>query len=265
MKNLSLTLLALTLLSCNQQQAQSLPDSPAVAFVGEEKITQDLLNAFLQANGINNPDDALLLKALESLTEEVAIANTAKNKEIVLTTQQQNTLEYLRIKTLANNIKQDFVSNKTVTETEILAEYNQAQKQVGGNQYHVHHLLYKDEVEAIKNLDEIKSVEDYKMLALLYKQLNPSTNNVGDIGWLSLSQLPEGFREPLTKAKENSVLKQVVNSKFGAHIVYFEEQRTLKPPKLEDVRPGIVQSIKAKQLSKFVQLVKAKARIEIKK
>ena len=265
MKKVFLTLLVLNLLSCNQQQVQSLPDSPAVAYVGDEKITLDLFNAFLQANGINNPDDALLAKALESLTEEVAIANLAKNKEESLTTQQLNTLEYLRIKTLANNVKQDFLSNKAISEKEIQAEYEQAQQQVGGSQYHIHHLLYNDEIEAIKNLDEINSIDDYKMLALLYKQQNPNRNNVGDIGWLSLSQLPKGFREPLLKAKENSVLKQIINSQFGAHIVYFEEQRALKPPNLEVVREGIIKSLKAKKLSKFIQLTKVKARIEIKK
>ena len=116
MKKVFLTLLVLNLLSCNQQQVQSLPDSPAVAYVGDEKITLDLFNAFLQANGINNPDDGLLAKALESLTEEVAIANLAKKKEESLTTQQLNTLEYLRIKTLANNVKQDFLNNKAISE-----------------------------------------------------------------------------------------------------------------------------------------------------
>ncbi len=264
MKKLLSLLLALSLLSCNQQQSQELPDSPTVAMVGDGKVSKDLLNAYLQANGISNKDDAVIKQALESLSLEVALANIATKNELPLNTEQLNTLEYLKIKTLANNAKSDYLSNQKITEKEIQEEYQKAQKQVGNVQYHIHHLLYQDEVQAIKHLDEIKSVEDYKMLELLYSQQYPNVKNVGDIGWVALGELPEGFREPLSKAKAGSVLKQIVNTQFGAHIVYLEELRELKPPPIEQVKAGIIQSIKAKKLSKFIQLTKAKARIKIK-
>lgn len=265
MRKILSLLLVFGLLSCNQQHSQELPDSPAVAMVGENKVTLDMLNAYLKANGLSNKDDALIKKALESLSLEIALANIAKNKNLSLNTEQLNTLEYLKIKTLANNAKSDYLSDLEVTEQEIQQEYQKGQKQAGEKQYHVHHLLYQDEVEAIKNRDQIKSAEDYKMLELLYSQQNPGIKNVGDIGWVALGQLPKGFREPLSKAKEDSILKQVVNTQFGAHIVYLEELRELKPPPLEQVKAGIIQSIKAKKLSKFIQLTKAKARIKIKK
>ncbi len=264
MKKILSLLLVLSLMSCNQQQSQELPDSPTVAMVGDEKISLDLLNAYLQSKGISNADDALLKKALESLTLEVAIANIAKKKNLSLSTKQLNALEYFKIKALANNVKSEYISNKEVTEKEILQEYQKAQKQVGEKQYHIHHLIYLDEIQAIKKLDVINSVEDYKMLELLYMQQNPNVKNVGDVGWVALSQLPKGFRVPLSKAKKDSVLPQVINTQFGAHIVYFKDQRELKPPPLEQVRAGIIQSIKAQELSKFIQLTKAKARIKIK-
>lgn len=257
--------MTLWLMACNNTAEQTLPESPIVAVVGEEKITMDLLNAFLQANGVSSVNDAVMKKALDSLIEEVAIANIAKKKNLPLAKEQLNTLKYLKIKTMANNAKSDYLSNKEITDAEILKEYEAAQKQVGGNQYHVHHLLYKDEIEAIKQREKIKSTEDYIMLELLHTQQNPNMKNIGDIGWLALSQLPEGFRGPLNNALPGTVLQQVVNSQFGAHIVYFEAIKKLDPPKLEDVKPGIVQSIKTKQLSKFIQLAKAKAHIEIKK
>lgn len=264
MKKFLSLLLVLSLLSCNQQQSQELPNSPAVAIVGDSKVSMDLLNAYLQANGISNKDDAVIKQALESLSLEVALANIATKNEFPLNTEQLNTLEYLKIKTLANNAKSEYLSNQNITEKEIREEYQKAQKQVGEKQFHVHHLLYQDEVEAIKNRDEINSVEDYQMLELLYSQQNPNVKNVGDIGWVALGQLPEGFREPLSRAKAGSVLKQIVNTQFGAHIVYLEELRALKPPPLEQVKDGIIKSIKAKKLSKFIQLTKAKARIKIK-
>ena len=265
MNKLLLVVITLSLFACNSQQQQQLPKSEAVATVGDEIITIDMFNAFLKANGVANEDDGLLEKALDSLVQEVAIANIAKKKKLVMTKEQLNMLHYLKIKTMADNARQDYLLDKPITDEEVLAEYNKAGIQSGDKQYHLHHVYYKDEIQAIKKREKITSVEDYKQVEIQFKQENPGMQKVGDIGWVTLSQLPEGFREKLVKSGENTVLKEIVKTEFGAHIVYIEGIRTLQPPKLETVRAGIIKSLQANKLSKFAQLARAKARIEIKK
>lgn len=265
MTRILLLLITLSLFACNSQQQQQLPKSAAVAIVGEETITIDMLNAFLTVNGIVNADEALLKKALDSLVQEVAIANIAKKKKLEMTKEQLNILHYLQVKSMADNAKADYLLDKPVTDEEILAEYNKAGQLTGSKQYHLNHVLYKDEVQAIKQREKISSVDDYKKIEQQFLQENPGMKNVGDIGWLTLSQLPKGFGEKLVTAKEGLVLTDIVKTDFGAHIVYVEGIRDLKPPKLEIVRAGIIKSLQAKKLSKFTQLARAKSRVEIKK
>ena len=265
MKKLLIILFIFNLSACNNQQDQQLPLSQAVAIVGGQTVTVDLLNAFLLANGVSQPDEATLKVALEKLAEEVAIANIASKKEIDLTREQLNTLEYLRIKSMASNARKDYLSTNEITEAEIQDEYDKVNSQMGGKEYRLHHLLYKDEVQAIKQRETIKSVEDYKVLEYSFMQENPNNKGVGDIGWVSLTQLPKGISEVLPTMADNTLLTDVVNTQFGAHIVYLEATRSLQPPKLEEVKPGIIKSLQAKKLSKFSQLARAKARIEIKK
>ena len=264
MKPLLLLLLTFGLISCNKQSAQELPESVVVAVVGDEAITTDLLKAYLTANGINQANDAILNTALDKLIEEIAMANIAKKKQLKISGDELNTLKYLKLKSLANAAKQDYLLDNVITNEEIKTQYDTVNNQVGGIEFHVHHLLFKDEVEAIKLLDNIKSVDDYKASETLYLSKNPKMRNVGDLGWVTLGQLPKSFREVLPQQKENSVLSQVLNSKFGAHVVYLEGIRKLQPPKFEDVKDGIIQSLKTKRISKFAQLAKAKAHVIIK-
>jgi peptidyl-prolyl cis-trans isomerase C len=265
MTKIILLVITLSLFACNSQQQMQLPKSEVVAKVGDEVITIDLLNAFLQANGVTNTDEVLLKKALDSLIQEVAIANVAKKKNLAMTKEQLNTLHYLKIKSMAENAKQDYLSDKPITEEEILSEFNKAGKLTGNKQYHLHHVLYKDEVQAIKQREKINSVDDYKTIEQQFLQEKPGMKGVGDIGWVTLSNLPKGFSEKLLAAEENSVLTDIVKTEYGAHIVYIEAIRDLAPPKLETVKAGVIKSLQAKKLSKFTQLARAKARVDIKK
>lgn len=265
MKLLLLPLLFLTILSCDQQKQQELPRSQILATVGEEKITADLLKAFLKANGIKDPDEAIIKKALSSLIKEVAVANVAHKNKTPMSAAQLNAIKYMRIKSLSNNaIKQHLLDN-AVTEAEIKNEYDQANKKTGGLEYHVRHMLFKDEVQAIKKLETIRSPEDYNTQEALFLQENSSMRGVGNLGWVTLGQLPKGFKVPLTQIKDNTVFQQVINSRFGAHILYLQETRKLQPPKLEDVKDGIIKTIEASKASKFSQLAKAKGRVVLKK
>ncbi len=263
-KNFILLLLALTLFACDNQNNQKLPDSPAVAIVGDSVITADLLKAYLLANGIKKADDSTTKQALENLINEVAVANIARKNKLTLTAEQLNTIEYLKIRALADAAKKDYLSKNQITEAEINEEYKSGAKQSGNKEYHLHLLMYQDEVQAIKELEKLQTKEDYLALEGSFKEANPNIRGVGDLGWVKLPQLPKSFRDVLPKLKPQTLYKKVLNSKYGAHIIYLEDTRDLLPPKLEDVRQGIVKTLEAKKVSKFTQLAKAKAHVKIK-
>ncbi len=259
-----LTILTLSLFACNQQEEQKPPDSPAIAVVGDSIISADLLKAYLLANGIKNPDEKTTEQAMENLINEVAVANIAKKNKLSPTPEQLNTIEYLKIRAFADAAKQDYLKKNKVTDQEISNEYKNGSKQSGNKEYHLHLLMYQDEVQAIKELDKLKTKEDYLALEKSFKQENPNIRGVGDLGWVKIPQLPKSFRSVLPQLKPETLYKKVLISKYGAHIIYLEEVRALKPPKLEDVRSGIIKTLEAKKISKFVQLAKAKARVKIK-
>ena len=265
MKLLLPLLFSVFLFSCNNSDnALKVPDSPTVALVGDTKISNDLLKAFLIANGIKDVNNEVMQKGLEKLINEVAMANIAEKKKLPLSTEQINTLIYLNYKVKAAVAQADYLKQNPITEAEMRAEYDKTNKMVGGKQYHVHHLLYKDEVQAIKQLEKIKTVEDYKIAEITFMQENPNMKGVGDLGWVTLGQLPASFAETLPKLSPNSIANDVLNSKYGAHIVYLEAVKDIQPPSFENVKDGIKKSLEAKKITRFIQLARAKARIKVK-
>jgi len=258
-------ILSLFLLACNTTTDElKAPASPTVAVVGDKNLSNDLVKAYLIANGVKEVNDDAMKKGLDNLINEVAMANIATKKKLPLSTEEINTLIYLKYKVLASVAQADYLKTHPINEKEIQTEYDNANKMVGGKQYHVHHLLYKDEVQAIKQLEKIKSIEDYKIAEITFVQKNPTMRGVGDLGWITLGQLPPIFSEILPELTENSIAQDVLNSKYGAHIVYLEEVKDLKPPSLEKVKAGIIKSLEAKRFAKFIQLARAKAHIKVK-
>jgi len=254
-------ILSVFLFSCSQQQSQELPESKVIAKVGDEAITSDLLNAYMHVNGISNPNEDVVNSSLNRLIEEVAMANIATKKQLPMTREQLNNFKYLQLRALASNAKVNYLSENQISLEDLEDEYNKVNEETKGQQYHVHHLLYDDEIEAISILDEIKTVEDFKNMETIYIEMNPNKTNVGDLGWVNLLQLPKSFKELLPTMQANTINQQVIVSQFGAHIVYLEAIRDIPVPAFEDVKDGIETSLQSKIMSKFAQLAKAKARI----
>jgi len=264
MKVFVILLVCLFLISCSQQSTQQLPESEVIAEVGDEVVTADLLNAYMHVNGIVNADAEMVNTALNKLIEEVAMANVAAKKKLPMTKEQLNNIKYLQLRALASNAKVNYLAENLVTESEIQSEYTKVNETSQGQQYHVHHLLYTDEIEAISVLDTIKSVDDFKVKEIEYMLKNQDKRNIGDLGWVTLLQLPKSFVDVLPNMDNNSVFDKVIASQFGAHIVYLEAQRDMPIPPFEEVKKGIENTLKAKKISKFTQLAKAKAHVKIK-
>lgn len=266
MKYFLLIIVLATLSACqnSQQQGGFEDDTEIIATVGEKPVTAGLLRAYLQANGVTKTDSASLNQALDGLINEIAMAESARKKGTKLTKDQALGLKYLEIRAYSSAAQKDYLDSIEVTDDEVKNAYNKANNQVGGFEYHIHHMLYKDEVEALKIRDEIKTVEDYLAVEKQYLQENQGQRNIGDLSWVTLGQLPEGFRKALPQAEANTVLKDTVISPYGAHIVYYQDKREITPPKLEDVKQGIINTIKKEKLSKFAQLSRAKTKVTIK-
>ncbi len=259
-----LTLIAVLLLSaCKDKTSITVNDTSAVlATVGEYDITQAYLDAYLASKGANEATDQQKAFALGELIKLVALANEARKSELKPSLDQYLRLEQLQHQVLAKAAVDNQLSNYPVTEAEILAEYEKTTAVITGDEYHVRHLLFQDESQAVAVLDQLNAGLDYLEAESAYLKNNPVGRNVGNIGWVNVMQVPEVFREPLKTMPIKTVYPKTLVSQFGVHVLYLAGKRPLLAPEFEEVKAGIKKTLEQRKIEKYEQLAVIKAKVK---
>ena len=263
-KILFLCLILLTLVACNKQADVSIKDdSKVLATVGEHNITEAYLAAFLSSQGMAQATDQQKAQGLDAVVKQLSLAQLAKKAGLTLTQQQAFEIEQAKHRALAQAAIKLHLAENPITAADIQAEYQRITEALQGEEFHVRHLLFEDEVEALSVLDQIKAGESYKNAEAAYLLVNSQVKNVGDIGWVNIMQVPEVFRAPLQSMQPGTTHPRTLISQYGVHVLYLEDKRPLIAPALETVEAGIRQTLKKQKIDRYQQLavIKAKAKI----
>lgn len=257
-------LMSLCLGACADKGAVVGDASQVLAHVGDVPVTASVLDVALKGRGLMNADAGQQQAVFDELVSEAAMANQALKSELPLKPEQLALLQYQQMKYQAQNAINDYLEKNPVSDTDIAEEYEKVIKATKGLQFHVQHLLYKDEVEALKVLDAIKANEvTFDGAMSVYVSARPQVRNVGDIGWVNLQQMPATLRKPLEKMSVEQLYPEVVLSDFGAHVLYLKDRKSVEPPSLDVARSGIKKTLEQRLVSKFKQLATAKAKVKM--
>lgn len=255
--------LLMALGACQETDNQQIADdSRALVTVNESPITERAVQVFLLNQGIEQPSEEQLNQAVTQLTEQQLFIDYADKQGIQLDSQQQMALRQLQNQALVQQVLKTYVSKNPISEADIKEEYNKVTAEIKGQLFHVHHLLYRDETDAIEMLDMIKAGLAFKAAEADYLKSHQTMKNVGDIGWVNLRQVPESFAKPLESLTPDSVYNQPVISSFGAHLIYLEAKKKSEPPSFDKAKAGIERSLQQKKVDRFKQLLRAKADIK---
>lgn len=253
------------LAACSSQDASNFTDrSPVLAEVADIKLTTNLLDAFFRSRGLDPKQvtEQQQKLAVEQLITELSLASYADKKKISLSEAQQADLLYRQLQARSQAAVADYLQHHPIDEQQVKQEYEKVTKAVNGLVFSVNHMLFKDESQAIAELDKIKSgAISYEQAEKAYLEANSDMKNVGYLGWVNLKQLPPEFTAPLQTMENNSTYPKVVVSKFGAHIVHLNDKKHQQPPSFADSKDGIANSLRQKNINRLKQLAMAKAKI----
>ena len=224
-------LLALCLSACGEKQKGQSVSSEVLAQVGDVIITSEMLDVTLKARGLLEAGAQQKQAAFDSMVSEAAMAHQAIKNEVAMNSDQLATLQYQQLKYQAQNALAEYLKKNPVSDAEISAEYDAVIKATKGVQFHVQHLLYQDEVDALAVLDIISSGQQtFEQSMVSYLTERPRMKNVGDIGWVNLQQMPEAFHAPLESMVSGVVYPEVILSQFGAHVLFLKDKKARTKP-----------------------------------
>ncbi|MBU6487561.1 MAG: peptidylprolyl isomerase [Burkholderiales bacterium] len=157
---------------------------------------------------------------------------------------------------------EDYVTKNKPSDAEVKARYDELIKQVGGNEYHLHHILVDNEQQAKDLIAKIKGGAKFEDLAKQFSKDPGSGKNGGDLDWANPKTYVPEFAAAAEKLQKGQMTDTPVHTQFGWHIIRVDDIRAVKPPPLDQVKGQIVQQMQQEKLQAFEQNLRAKAKVE---
>lgn len=245
---------------------------------GEDAMSQ------VDADGITL-EDKIKEDILEKLIIEKLIEEEAKEKGIVVTTEEVETelteyigmlggqeqfdgflesnhltkeffFENIRKELLFNRHKEDFIKNATVEDAEI-EEYFQENKEYL-EKVRARHILLKTEEEGKEALERIKAGENFAKLAEELSFDKGSAALGGDLGFFGKGEMIAEFEEAAFNLNVGET-SDLVKTEVGYHIILLEE----KHDSYEDLKEDITNILKDKNYYDLLKKIREDAKVKI--
>jgi peptidyl-prolyl cis-trans isomerase C len=170
-------------------------------------------------------------------------------------------IELARQTILIRELFAEFQKTAAVTDEDVQAEYDKFVAANGGKEYRARHILVETKEQAEAILASLKKGGKFEDIAKKQSKDPGSGANGGDLDWAAPGNYVKEFSEAMVALKKGEV-SAPVQSQFGFHIIRLDDVREAQLPKLEDVKPQIVQQMTQQRMAAFQQELRAKAKVE---
>ena len=171
-------------------------------------------------------------------------------------------LELARQTILIRELFSKFQESNAVTDVDIKAEYDKFVAANGGKEYRARHILVETEDQAKGIYASLKKGAKFDDLAKKQSKDPGSGAKGGDLDWAAPGNFVKEFSDAMVALKKGETSPSAVKSQFGFHIIRLDDIREAQLPKLEDVKPQILQQLQQQRMANFQQEMRAKAKIE---
>ncbi|MEI6002396.1 peptidylprolyl isomerase [Paraburkholderia bengalensis] len=155
-----------------------------------------------------------------------------------------------------------YLKKNQPTDAEVKAKYDELVKQIGGKEYHLHHILVDNEQQAKDLIAKIKSGASFEDLAKQFSKDPGSGKNGGDLDWSDPKAYVPEFAAAAEKLQKGQMTDTPVHTQFGWHIIRVDDVRQTPPPPFEQVKAQIAQQMQQEKLQAFEEELRSKAKVQ---
>ncbi|MPW21234.1 peptidylprolyl isomerase [Paraburkholderia sp. CNPSo 3157] len=157
---------------------------------------------------------------------------------------------------------ENYLKQNQPSDAEVKAKYDELVKQIGGKEYHLHHILVDNEQQAKDLIAKIKGGASFEDLAKQYSKDPGSGKNGGDLDWSDPKAYVPEFADAAQKLQKGQMTDTPVHTQFGWHIIRVDDVRETPPPPFEQVKKQIMQQMQQEKLQAFEEDLRSKAKIQ---
>ena len=256
------TLLALcaTSLLCATAPSFAQKDSPTIATVNGEAITQiDLETQREQfvARGQQANDDQILeeLISLELMRQE------ASKKGLENTQKMASEMKIMRARVLANTLLNEFTASVDTSDDALRAEYDKQVEMAKVEEFNASHILLEDEAKAKEIIAELDGGTDFADAAKKYST-GPSGKNGGELGWFDSAAMVPEFSAATATLEVGTYSAVPVQTEFGYHVIKLNDKRAKDPQPFDSVKDQVRGMLMQTKVAEYIEGLRESSTIE---
>jgi peptidyl-prolyl cis-trans isomerase C len=148
-----------------------------------------------------------------------------------------------------------------ISEDVLKQEYEARKAKLGDKEYNARHILVGTEDEAKAIITQLNKKTKFAKLVAKSKDTGSAAQG-GSLGWAVPSNFVPPFAQALQSLKKGEYTKVPVQSQFGWHVILLDDERALKVPAFEEVKPQLQQRLQQQAVQKAIADLLAKAKVE---
>lgn len=192
----------------------------------------------------------------EIVAQEAVKAGYDKNPEVL------EQLDFIKQQLLVRTYVTDYMKKNPIKDEALKAEYEKAKSGEGSKEYKAQHILVESEKDAKDLIAQIKKGANFDKLAKEKSKDAGSKDQGGKLEWTMPSTFVKPFSDAMVKLKKGEMTQEPVQSPFGYHIIKLEDTRAAKVPTFDEVKDKIRQSQQQALMTKLLDDLRAKAKVE---
>ncbi len=207
-------------------------------------------------------DDQVRAQLKEEAVLREIFMQEAQKRGIGATDEFKTQMELARQTIMIRTLFADHQKKNPITDAAIQVEYDKFVAANGGKEYHARHILVEKEEDAKAIIKAIKGGAKFEDIAKKQSKDPGSGANGGDLDWAPAANYVTEFSEAMVKLDKGQMTDAPVKSQFGWHVIRVDDVRQAQLPKLEDIKPQVLQQMQQQQLSEYQRSLREKAKVE---
>ena len=200
----------------------------------------------------------------EELVSREVLSQAAKKKGLDRDATVAAQMDMARQAVLIRAYFDDFVKANPVTDAQLKTNYDQFVAQMGDKEYKARHILVDKEDDAKAIIASLKRGDAFDKVAKEKSKDTGSKDNGGDLDWGPAGRYVPEFGNAMKALQKGQTTDTPVKTPFGFHVIRLDDVRDMKVPKYDEVKDNLRQRAQQEQVSRLVQDLKSKAKIDMK-
>jgi len=242
-------------------------DEEAVATVNGVAVPKSRFDLLLTSQTTQGQEDtpAFREELREIMITREVLAQEARRRDLDSTDDYKQQIDAMQQQLLLTMLFNAFIKEMEPTEEQLQAEYDRIKAEnakLGDKEYHVRHILVKDEAVAKDIIVQLEGGADFTALAKEKSEDSGSKETGGDLGWSSPQRYVKPFADAIAVLQKGETTSSPVKTDFGYHVIELIDERAQPFPPFDQVRDQLRKEMLTRSRDDLIGKLRDDATIE---